>query len=87
MKKSWKSSGNVYKSGVSEMHRKKRCYFVEILVICFYVLFACSVIVAGSEQDSAGKEDTGNKMNTKKGRETVYDRHLSLIHISEPTRP
>ena len=48
------------------MHRKKRCYFVEILVICFYVLFACSVIVAGSEQDSAGKEDTGNKMNTKK---------------------
>ena len=39
---------------------------MEILLICFYVLFACSVIVAGSEQDSAEKEDTGNKMNTKK---------------------
>ena len=81
MKKSWKSSGNVYKSGVSEMHRKKRCYFVEILVICFYVLFACSVIVAGCEQDSAGKEDTGNKMNTKKEREAVYDRHTKVQDV------
>ena len=81
MKKSWKSSGNVYKSGVSEMHRKKRCYFVEILVICFYVLFACSVIVAGSEQDSAGKEDTGNKMNTKIEREAVYVRHTKVQDV------
>ena len=46
---------------------------MEILVICFYVLFACIVIVAGREHDSAGKEDTGNKMNTKKEREAVYD--------------
>ena len=54
---------------------------MEILVICFYVLFACSVIVAGSEQDSAGKEDTGNKMNTKKEREAVYDRHTKVQDV------
>ena len=63
------------------MHRKKRCYFVEILLICFYVLFACSVIVAGREHDSAGKEDTGNKMNTKKEREAVYDRHTKVQDV------
>ena len=64
------------------MHRKKKYYFMEILVICFYVLFACSVIVAGREQDSAGKEDTGNKMNTKKERGAVFATCSSFCFIS-----
>lgn len=53
---------------------------MEILVICFYVLFACSVIVAGDGQVRQGKEDTGNKMNTKK-EETVYDRHTKVQDV------
>ena len=53
---------------------EKEMLFCGDFINLFYVLFACSVIVAGSEQDSAEKEDTGNKMNTKKEREAVYDR-------------
>ena len=41
--------------GYQKCTEKRDVIFVEILVICFHVLFACSVIVAGSEQDSAGE--------------------------------
>ena len=63
------------------MHSKKRCYFMRILLICLYVLFACSVIATGAEQDQTGKEDAGDKMKTEIETEAVYDRHTKVQDV------
>ena len=63
------------------MHRKKRCCFTGILVIAFYVLFACSVAVAGKETDSTKKEDVRGKMKTEVETGAVYDRHTKVWDV------
>lgn len=63
------------------MHRKKRCYFMRILLICLYVLLASRVVAAGAEQNQTGKEDAGDKMKTEIETEAVYDRQTKVQDV------